>query len=235
MNSTIVFVPSAPTEVSARVWIWQVSTLLSMLFFTSFSALDLGFSALFFDGFGFSAANILLLEIVRQIIWKITVLTALLCLIGAVVGQCGHRLFWVSGRQWTYSALLMFVGPVLIVNEGLKAFWGRARPAEITEFGGSLSFTPALVPTDQCARNCSFASGEGSGAVACAIVVWVLTEHIAQNRLRTWLRLTAIVSAVIGSFLRIATGRHFLSDTVFAALIVTGLALLLRPILSKVR
>tara|TARA_R110000787_G_scaffold22575_3_gene65412 strand:- start:203 stop:928 length:726 start_codon:yes stop_codon:yes gene_type:complete len=223
------------TPISPLVWAWIISTLISALVFTSASSLDIGFSSIFFDGQIFPAANVAMLEIIRQIIWKTAVVFALLSLLGTIFGLCQRKLFWLDPRQWYFSALLFLTGPVLIVNEGFKKFWGRARPAEILEFGGSKVFTPALVPADQCERNCSFVSGEGSGAVALAVVVWVLTSRIAHDRLRIAIRISAILCAVTGSFLRIVTGRHFLSDSVFAALIVLGIALLLRPILPSLQ
>ncbi len=230
-NIPLPAVSAASIEVSALVFTWQISAILSMLVFTSFSFIDLKVSALFFGGEKFDAVDIHALEVVRQVIWKGTILLALLCLIGTIFGLFDRRLLWVSPRRWAFSTALFLIGPVLIVNEGLKTFWGRARPADILDFGGSKVFTPALVPSDACARNCSFASGEGSGAVAFAIVVWVLIDDIPHGVLRSALRTLVVIIAVVGSLLRIATGRHFLSDTVFAALIVTGIALLLRPML----
>ena len=43
---------------------------------------------------------------------------------------------------------------------------GPARPKHIVAFGGSKLFTPALQPTDQCKRNCSFVSGEACSVFA---------------------------------------------------------------------
>ncbi|MFM2357027.1 MAG: hypothetical protein RLZZ528_2763, partial [Pseudomonadota bacterium] len=45
------------------------------------------------------------------------------------------------------------------------------------------------------------------------------------------IRALAVLLAVVASTLRIAAGRHFLSDTVFAALIVFAVALALHRLL----
>ena len=52
----------------------------------------------------------------------------------------------------------------LLVNALLKDHWGRARPNETTLFGGDGAFSGPFVIAGQCARNCSFVSGEGAGA-----------------------------------------------------------------------
>ena len=52
------------------------------------------------------------------------------------------------------AALLL--GPGWVVNEALKNHWGRARPEQVSDFGGAQRFTPALQPADQCVKNCSF-------------------------------------------------------------------------------
>jgi lipid A 4'-phosphatase len=117
----------------------------------------------------------------------------------------------------------MIVGPGLLANTVLKDHWGRARPAQITEFGGTKSFTPALVPSDQCDRNCSFVSGHG--AMAFALVAFSAVP--ATLRRRRW---TALATLGFGGFVglaRIAQGGHFLSDTIFAGLLMVAVAWLL--------
>ena len=74
-------------------------------------------------------------------------------------------------------------GPGLVVNGVLKAFWGRARPSQILEFGGAAQFTPPVQIADQCARNCSFVSGEASGVTMLAIAIGVFREEGADAAL----------------------------------------------------
>jgi lipid A 4'-phosphatase len=84
-----------------------------------------------------------------------------------------------------------------------------------------------LRPTDQCLDNCSFVSGEASGAAALAVSVWIVSSRMESPTLRRLVRWSMIAAAVLAAFLRVAKGRHFLSDIIFAGLIVTGLALAL--------
>ena len=102
------------------------------------------------------------------------------------------------------------LGPGFLI-QALKLLVGRARPYEIVEFGGQLSFTPTWQVSDACARSCSFASGESASAIALlalALLVPVRWRKIA---------IAVLVPAVlVFSFNRIAFGAHFLSDVVLA-------------------
>src|SRR5262249_10981422 len=77
-------------------------------------------------------------------------------------------------RQYAFLASTLITGPMLLINLFLKNEWGRARPHHLAEFGGHALFTPALIPSNQCDVNCSFASGDASLAfwlVAIALVL----------------------------------------------------------------
>jgi lipid A 4'-phosphatase len=145
-------------------------------------------------------------------------------------GATGRVALWLPQRAWGFILALYILAPGLLVNAGLKSHWGRARPAAVQEFGGTAQFTPALQPADECLRNCSFVSGEASAAAALAISVaaglYVLRGRMAPVTLRAGLW-AAFAVAVLGSLLRLATGRHFLSDVVFAWLLTAGVALVL--------
>jgi lipid A 4'-phosphatase len=123
----------------------------------------------------------------------------------------------------TYLLLSLAIGPGLIANVILKDHWGRARPSQVTLFGGSAHFTPALIPADQCDHNCSFVSGHGSMAFALIAFAFLVQEP----RRRRWAIRSALAFGVLVGFVRIAQGAHFLSDTVFAAFFMIGSAWLL--------
>jgi lipid A 4'-phosphatase len=108
------------------------------------------------------------------------------------------------------------VGPGLVVNLGFKDHWGRARPRDVSEFSGERSFTPALQPTDQCERNCSFVAGHPS------VVFWlaVLGFAAAARRRRNRIFAAAAVLGLVAGFGRIVQGGHFLSDVVFSGIAV---------------
>ena len=113
------------------------------------------------------------------------------------------------------------------MNSLLKNNWGRARPSDISLFGGDKEFTPAYLFTDQCGFNCSFTSGEGAGIATLAILTafWFWPRLGRAGRLRLGASLAALVG--LGAGLRIVVGRHFLSDTLlsilFCALVAVGL------------
>jgi lipid A 4'-phosphatase len=109
----------------------------------------------------------------------------------------------------------------LVVNAVFKEHWGRARPRDITEFGGTRTFTPAFVISDQCERNCSFVSGHASLPFAFAALGFLL-------RRRRWAIYAgaAAFGGLVG-FGRIVQGAHFLSDVVFSGVFVFLVAYLL--------
>ena len=117
------------------------------------------------DG-GFVGSHIEGLQILRKgfvyLFWGVVAVSVWGLVATAALGKSG----WlrVSPRQWLYVLICLGIGPGLVANTLLKDQWGRARPREVAEFGGQRACTPALVPTNQCARNCSFVSGEASSA-----------------------------------------------------------------------
>lgn len=126
-------------------------------------------------------------------------------------------------RRLVALAWVSILGSGLVVNAGLKEYWGRARPVQVTQFGGSRHFSPALTPTDQCAHNCSFVSGHAtSGYILMAVG---LMGSVATRR--RWLWIGLAWGAVV-SLARIAEGGHFLSDTLFAGLAVWASGWLIR-------
>lgn len=51
----------------------------------------------------------------------------------------------INRRFFAFVALLMILGPGVLVNAVFKEYWGRPRPREIVEFGGQRAFVPPLV------------------------------------------------------------------------------------------
>ena len=103
------------------------------------------------------------------------------------------------------------LGPGLVVDAGLKNHLGRARPAQIELFGGTQRFTPAFVPSNQCAHNCSFVSGHVATTAFIMIFGWLGSPRIR----RRWL-LASLAAAAYMSLVRMSVGGHFLSDCLFA-------------------
>jgi lipid A 4'-phosphatase len=127
-----------------------------------------------------------------------------------------------------YVFLVLLVGPGLMVHEVLKDQWGRARPAQIVELGGDRQFTPALLPARQCDRNCSFVSGHVATAFMPAALALIATR-------RRWLWFaTGVAFATITGYCRAAAGSHFVSDAVFAMIVVWFSALIVHRLVFGV-
>lgn len=181
------------------------------LVFTLFPQIDLAFSALFFE------PDKSWLRGAQAETWRTILNYASWAAVAAVVIVAFMA---VKDRRIRVQAISFIVlcyalAPGLIVNGGLKQYWGRARPIQVVEFGGDKQFTPALLPTDQCSRNCSFSSGEAALGFAAAAPALLLVGWMRWAALGAGLAVGVALSAV-----RILQGGHFLSDTVFSALIV---------------
>jgi lipid A 4'-phosphatase len=145
-----------------------------------------------------------------------------------LLGLLRHRTIWrIDARAAVFLLLALALGPGLLVNTLLKDHWGRARPSQVTEFGGTQHFTPALLPADQCARNCSFPAGHP--AIGFSLVSFAFLLH-APRRRRLAIGSAVAAGAVIGAA-RMAQGGHFLSDVVFAGLLVVATSWLLHEAL----
>lgn len=204
------------------------------LVFSLWPGLDLQASGLFYrPGAAFWLAQVSGIEAFRNLVWDLTIMVFVIALAGVALALAGRPLLGVPLRDWAYIAVLYLLGPVLLANMVLKAHWGRARPADVSDFGGAHLFTPFWQPTDQCLANCSFVSGEVSSTVVMGIALLVLHPAVRRCLPKTvaWLWvLAAYALPLVVTLQRVATGRHFLSDAVFAALFMLALALVLLPI-----
>jgi lipid A 4'-phosphatase len=122
----------------------------------------------------------------------------------------------IDTKAWIFLLLALLIGPGLVANVGLKDHWGRARPREVIEFGGSASFTPALIPQFQNAHeNGSFVAGDG--AFGFFLPAFAFVVPFAGSR-RLWQGLMGV--GALFSFARLAMGAHFLSDIMCASLLM---------------
>jgi membrane-associated PAP2 superfamily phosphatase len=121
-----------------------------------------------------------------------------------------HRML-IEGRAALFLIATLAIGPGLVTNLILKDHWGRARPIDVQQFGGSEHFTAWWDPNGDCPTNCSFIAGEPSGAF------WTLAPAaLAPPELRGLAYGAALAFGAAVGVLRIAGGAHFFSDVVFA-------------------
>ena len=209
-------------------WMLLALWLGALLVFRAAPGVDLFVTGLFYNGHGgFSVITNPLWEWLRQRIWDVAIVVFLASLICWPLALWKGRVAWLGARAWGFVLGLFFFGPIVIVNGLLKANSGRARPADVDLFGGAHHFSIAGDFTDQCARNCSFVSGEVSAAVALSVVIWLGADAI-RDRLPRWgliyIRAVAVFVSLFIALQRIGTGRHFLSDAFFAGMVSLSVA-----------
>ena len=208
--------------------------------FGAWPGLDLWVSGLFFasktgfDGFASSGWNQL-----RLAIWRLSELVLALSILAYLTQLLvPFPLLRATRRLSGFAALLYLLGPGLLVDVLLKPFWGRARPAQVSEFGGTLAFSPPHVLSHQCTSNCSFVAGEMAGAVALAVVLFLVLDRmkgrISLSHRRIVQGLILLVPLFVG-VQRIAAGRHFLSDVLLSTIFVLLCAVLLKALILQPR
>ncbi|NJM34354.1 MAG: phosphatase PAP2 family protein [Rhodomicrobium sp.] len=200
--------------------------LLAAIVFLAFPQIDLAASRPFYQGDGafmFGAPS--LGSVIRLLLRIVFALACLASIAGFVMlAFFNRKLLGLGLAAWAYIGLCAAVGSGITANLIFKDNWGRARPVHVTEFGGTKQFTPALLRTDQCERNCSFVSGEASNMFVLGFAAALLADP-ARSKL---LFLAAIALGSFAGLIRIGAGGHFLSDIVFAgvfmAFVARGLA-----------
>lgn len=114
-------------------------------------------------------------------------------------------------RAFVHRMLILLatlaLGPVLFVNVLLKEFSGRPRPYQTELFGGDSPFVAAGDFSGLCRANCSFVSGEAAGGSWLLCFILLLPPPIRNAVLPAILSLSLVSAAM-----RVAFGRHFLSD-----------------------
>lgn len=119
----------------------------------------------------------------------------------------------LDAKAWFFLLLALLIGPGLVANVGFKDHWGRSRPREVVEFGGTAAFSPALVPHfDKARSNGSFVCGDGAFGFFLPALAFVVPRR--SSRRVFW---GTMAAGAAFSFARLAMGAHFFSDIVYAA------------------
>jgi lipid A 4'-phosphatase len=202
--------------------------------------LDLWVSGLFFasktgfDGFASGTWNQL-----RLAIWRVSEILLALSILAYLAQRIAPFPLLRATRHLSgFAAALYLLGPGLLVDVLLKPLWGRARPAQVTDFGGSLAFTPPHVLSHQCTSNCSFVAGEMAGAVALAVVLFLVVDRMKGRITLSQQRIAQALILLVPLFVgvqRIAAGRHFLSDVLLSTIFVLLCAVLLKVLILQRR
>ena len=197
---------------NVNIYIYLLFIILSALFIL-YPQIDIAIAKLFYDGSSFSANGSVVEEFFYYSV-KPLIITMILFSLAIYIYNLIKKtaILKIDTKVIIYLILTLSLAPGLIVNVTLKENWGRARPAQIEEFGGDKIFTPAFIISNQ--DGYSFSSGHS--AAAFSLIGFVL---LARRRKRTWMRL-AVMYGVSVSAARMAAGGHFLSDTLTSFFIV---------------
>lgn len=213
-----------------------IASAMTMFIFGIWPGLDLAVSGYFHAPDGFWIKNTGVPEALRNFFWDAELAALPIALAMMLLAWWRKRSLILAARAWGFVLALFLLGPGLLVNGLLKSFWGRARPSNVTDFGGDALFTSAYQITDQCVRNCSFVSGEGAGVMALFIGLMLILDAQKMRLGATLFRLGQAACFVMLGFVgvhRIASGGHFLSDVLMSWLLVALIAAILAPVLLK--
>lgn len=135
-------------------------------------------------------------------------------------------------RVCLYLALVLALGAGLIVHGVFKDHWGRPRPRQITEFGGTYTYQPFWKP-DLFAKGStqSFVSGHAATGFyffAFAIAAW----HYRRPRWALFWFMTALILGFVIGLARMSQGGHYFTDVVGAGVIMWYTSLILRSLLK---
>jgi len=122
-----------------------------------------------------------------------------------------QRKMFVSGRAIVFLIATLALAPGLMVNVVLKDHWGRPRPIDVTEFGGTQHFVRWWDRSGDCPGNCSFVSGDVAGAY------WAIAPAaLAPPQWRVLAYGAALALGTGMAAIRVMAGAHFVSDVIFA-------------------
>jgi lipid A 4'-phosphatase len=215
------------TEYLSALLLWGalVTGALAAVAFLLFPAIDLDVARLFYRGNGifvgkgggiFTGEVETAADVIRLALY---ISFAAICIVTAVA--IASALFWkrellgLPLPKWIFLATCLAVGPGIISNMILKDHWGRARPVHVIEFGGAKTFSPPLVVSNQCHRNCSFVTGEAS-----IVFVTFFAAALLFPAMGTALIGGGILAGLFSGLIRISQGAHFLSDVIFAGVMM---------------
>jgi len=172
----------------------------------------------------------------EQLPWKLlyrieqipAFILALAGLGAAIWGLCGLKMHhWV--RPGFFLVALLAIGPGLLVNTVFKEHWGRPRPREIVQFGGSKTFHQPWQPGIS-GKGSSFPSGHSSAAFYLS-APFFLYRRSRPVLARRWLT-GGLIFGMLMSYARITQGGHFLSDCLWSFGMVWLTALILAEIMG---
>ena len=199
--------------------------------FLALPELDLHVSAFFFVEGEFVSHQIAWVKALylafANVFLPLAVALLLYCLVGWLLPKVMTAPAFFRFTKQALFALLLLLICSIFVEVVLKLGFGRPRPRDISEFFGTLQFAPFLTISDQCSKNCSFASGHAAIGFYFMGIAWLANK--------SWLLIFGFAFGCALALSRVMMGGHFLSDVIAPFFIVFFIAELLANWLLKVR
>jgi lipid A 4'-phosphatase len=208
-----------------------VAGVIAGILFYSWPQIDLDASALFYNGAGvFYGKSSRGVHTLRSILLGANVVVYVVAFIGLIVSLLLKRPWLkISTPKWLFLVVCLVAGPGLTSNIILKDNWGRARPDQIVDFGGTKVYSPPVLISDQCQRNCSFVAGEPATIYLTFFALAFMFPWRARR-----LFVAGIIAGSLAGLVRMMQGAHFLSDVIFAAITMALIAAAVQLIFEAV-
>ena len=132
----------------------------------------------------------------------------------AIAGYFRPSLYSVR-RQALYVAIVLIIGPGILVNTIFKGYWGRPRPVHVNMFGGKLDFHQPWQP-GPASKNASFPAGHPSAAFYISTPYFVMRKKKQRRKALLWLW-GGILFGVVMGIARVIQGGHFVTDVIWSA------------------
>jgi len=150
----------------------------------------------------------------------ITALTGL----GLVVAALYRRNLVRWRRHAAFLFLTLALGPGLFVNTLFKDHWGRPRPRQVTELGGTLEYR-CFYEKGTAGQGKSFPCGHSSMGYYFVVFYFLARRHKRALGIAAWCGAMAYGTLIGAS--RMAAGAHFASDVLWSAVFPCFIAWLL--------
>ena len=147
---------------------------------------------------------------------------------------CGGMAVWIASFFWTkleswrdpglFYALLLIVGPGLLVNVLLKPCWSRPRPHATVPFGGDREF---LLVWDLGSGQDDSSFPSGHAAMGFYLMAPALVFYRRRPRLALAFLLLGLLNGSVIGLARMVAGSHFPSDVLWSGGIIYFTALLI--------
>ena len=132
----------------------------------------------------------------------------------------GRSIAGISAKEALFVIAVFAIGPGLLANTLAKDHSGRPRPTDAQPFGGPFAYAAPFNFDGACTHNCSFVSGDAAAGFAFLAPAVLLPLRWRRRGILGALALGGVIGVM-----RILQGGHFLSDVIFAGLLVAATTL----------